>query len=263
MKNDTSILVIVGVVVLLVFLLIIGVSGELEVKDEFEIKPVVVLNVSEKSVVEKIEKKNIDEVVQVVKKIVKEYEDDDEDIKEGNRVTYVVDGDTLEIDSGERVRLLCIDTPEEGEYYYNEASDYLESLVLGEEVELVDGVSDVDKYGRLLRFVYVGDLFVNEKMVRGGYARAYLYSSDATSCSEIEAAESEARDEGLGIWEGQVSVESESGSGNYVCSSDFYNCGDFDSHSEAQGVFEVCGGVDGDVHRLDGDGDGVACEGLK
>ena len=46
------------------------------------------------------------------------------------------------------------------------------------------------------------------------------------------------------------------------CSSNIYNCDDFSTHSEAQSCFEYCGGIDNDIHWLDGDDDGVACEGL-
>ena len=49
--------------------------------------------------------------------------------------------------------------------------------------------------------------------------------------------------------------------GVYECNSNVYNCGSFGSWEEAQDLFEVCGV--GDVHGLDGDGDGVVCEGLK
>jgi len=48
----------------------------------------------------------------------------------------------------------------------------------------------------------------------------------------------------------------------YVCSSNTYNCDDFKTHDEAQYVFELCGGVGNDVHWLDGDKDGIACESL-
>ena len=50
--------------------------------------------------------------------------------------------------------------------------------------------------------------------------------------------------------------------GEYECNSNVYNCGSFDSREDAQDVFDVCGGVDNDVHGLDGDGDGLACEGM-
>ena len=47
-----------------------------------------------------------------------------------------------------------------------------------------------------------------------------------------------------------------------ICSYNAYNCSDFSTHAEAQEVFEYCGGVNNDIHVLDGDKDGVACEGL-
>lgn len=50
---------------------------------------------------------------------------------------------------------------------------------------------------------------------------------------------------------------------NNRCSSNTYNCSDFSTHSEAQAVFEACGGVSNDVHRLDADKDGIACESLR
>ena len=50
--------------------------------------------------------------------------------------------------------------------------------------------------------------------------------------------------------------------GEYECNSNVYNCGSFDSQGDAQDLFEVCGGVGNDVHRLDSDGDGVVCESL-
>ena len=48
-----------------------------------------------------------------------------------------------------------------------------------------------------------------------------------------------------------------------ICSSNYYNCADFNTQSEAQAVFEYCGGIGNDIHWLDGDDDGVACESLK
>ena len=48
-----------------------------------------------------------------------------------------------------------------------------------------------------------------------------------------------------------------------ICSYDAYNCSSFSTHAEAQAVFEYCGGINNDIHRLDGDNDGIACESLK
>jgi micrococcal nuclease len=50
----------------------------------------------------------------------------------------------------------------------------LEELVLGKEVRMVADVSDRDRFDRLLRYIYVGDLLVNEEMVRAGWANAVV-----------------------------------------------------------------------------------------
>jgi amino acid transporter len=50
---------------------------------------------------------------------------------------------------------------------------------------------------------------------------------------------------------------------DYNCESNIYNCGDFETQQKAQEVFELCGGIENDIHSLDRDGNGIACEGLK
>jgi len=105
-------------------------------------------------------------------------------------VTRVIDGDTIEIEGGQRVRYIGIDTPEKGEYYFTEASQMNVELVLGKIVRLEKDASEVDRYGRLLRYVYVDDLFVNAELVRLGYAKAVEYPPDtkyAGYFSELEA----------------------------------------------------------------------------
>lgn len=52
------------------------------------------------------------------------------------------------------------------------------------------------------------------------------------------------------------------GSEDFMCLEDSYNCGDFETQEQAQELFVQCGGADNDIHRLDSDGNGVACEGL-
>jgi micrococcal nuclease len=94
-------------------------------------------------------------------------------------VTQVIDGDTLDISGGNRVRLIGIDTPERGECGYSEASAALQNLVGGRQVRLVTGArDDVDRYGRLLRYVEVDDLDVNLAMIRSGRAIARYDSRD-------------------------------------------------------------------------------------
>ena len=193
-------------------------------------------------------------------------------------VTKVIDGDTIDIDTGERVRLICIDSPEYYENYYEEAKEFLEDLILDKEVKLEKDISEVGKYGRLVRYIYLKDgTFVNEVMVKEGYATAYWYEPDITLCPIIQDAEDYAKEHELGIWEDEeeepepepeVEEESETESEPEEeqevcdCSSNIYNCDDFSTHAEAQTCFEFCGGVSNDIHRLDGDSDGDACESL-
>jgi len=90
-------------------------------------------------------------------------------------VTRVIDGDTIEIEGGYRVRYIGIDTPERGEPYYIEASKANRNLVEGQKVRLEKDVEDKDKYGRLLRYVWVNNTMVNAELVRLGYAYSYPY----------------------------------------------------------------------------------------
>lgn len=196
------------------------------------------------------------------------------------QVTKVIDGDTIDIDTGERVRLICIDSPEYYEEEYQEAKDYLEDLILYKKVKLEKDVSEVGKYGRLVRYVYLEDgTFVNEMIVKKGYATAYWYKPDISLCPIIQTAEDYARRHELGIWkeeeeeqEPELEIEEEPEVEEPEpeeeeqevcdCSSNIYNCPDFSTHNEAQACFEYCGGTSNDIHRLDRDGDGDACESL-
>ena len=73
-------------------------------------------------------------------------------------VTQVIDGDTVVIDSGEHIRFIGIDTPETGHCGYTEATANMRNLVSGKAVVLTPGArDDVDKYGRLLRYVDLPD----------------------------------------------------------------------------------------------------------
>jgi micrococcal nuclease len=91
-------------------------------------------------------------------------------------VGRVIDGDTVELENGERVRYLGINTPETVhpdkpvECYGLEASERNKDLVEGKRVRLLRDGPDRDSYGRLLRYVFVGNTFVNGALVGGGYA---------------------------------------------------------------------------------------------
>jgi len=98
----------------------------------------------------------------------------------GTLVTQVVDGDTVEIESGDRVRLIGIDTPEVGQCGYETATVALRSLVEGERVILQNppGVQDEDVYGRLLRYVDQGETDAGYQLLKVGLAIARYDSQD-------------------------------------------------------------------------------------
>ncbi len=109
-----------------------------------------------------------------------------------NTVVNVVDGDTFDYydaDSNtiERVRLLCVDTSEKSWEGYKEAKDFLESLILDKEVILKSSITEVDKYNRLLRYVYVEDsghlLSVNKVILDSGYGRLLIIPPE--ECKEM------------------------------------------------------------------------------
>lgn len=86
---------------------------------------------------------------------------------------YVIDGDTIVVVDGSRVRMIGIDTPERDECGFAEARDYLIALIGAGPVRLVPGArSDTDRYGRLLRYVEVGEIDTNYEMIASGHAIA-------------------------------------------------------------------------------------------
>jgi micrococcal nuclease len=122
-------------------------------------------------------------------------------------VTAVIDGDTIEIEGGARVRYIGIDTPETVhptkavQCFGKEASAYNATLVEGAFVRLESDITDVDRYGRLLRYVYLADgTFVNLKLVADGYAYAYTYPPDVAHAQQFKAAQSEAQSSRRGLW---------------------------------------------------------------
>jgi endonuclease YncB( thermonuclease family) len=124
-------------------------------------------------------------------------------------VVRVIDGDTIEVErNGElaTVRYIGIDTPEverpnqAGECYGTEAKYENARLVHGMPVRLVRDVSDTDQYGRLLRYVYYEDKFINLALVQGGFAEAKTYNPNIAKQSELDTAETAAVAAKRGIW---------------------------------------------------------------
>ena len=170
-------------------------------------------------------------------------------------VTKIIDGDTIKIEAGQIIRLICINTPERGEDGYEEASNYLKALILNKKIKIKKDISETDVYGRLLRYVYLNNKLVNELVVRNGYGVAYPYEPDKRLCPQILKAEQKAKKEHLGLWKNLAGTQ-------FICTTNAYNCKDFTKQSEAQYVFDLCGGISNDIHKLDGNHDGTVCESL-
>lgn len=118
-------------------------------------------------------------------------------------VLSVTDGDTVEVRIGtgvEPLRLIGINAPEGGECFAGEATERLTELVGGQPVRLEMDESDRDQYGRLLRYLHVGDTLVNALMVAEGYALAYRYEPDTARADLLEAAQHHAQAAELGLW---------------------------------------------------------------
>ncbi|RZN33708.1 MAG: hypothetical protein EFT35_10260 [Methanophagales archaeon ANME-1-THS] len=115
-------------------------------------------------------------------------------------ISSVVDGDTVILQNGEQVRLLGINSPEQGHPYYEEARTRLKELIEGKTVRLERDVEDKDQYGRLLRYIYCDDTMVNVEMVRGGYANVYISPPNTKYSNKFEEAEQEAKNAHRGLW---------------------------------------------------------------
>ena len=201
------------------------------------------------------------------------------------RIGRVIDGDTVELADGRRVRLVQIDTPElgGGECYSRKAAAVLGGLTPpGASVRLEGDPSldRVDRYGRLLRYLFRGSLNVNLELVRRGAASVWFFDGDrGRYAEELIAASREAKDARRGAWgacEAQLDPlnafatspkhnrRHNFSSGGSACEAGYQPClpvtSDLDCVDvEALGAAPVR--VSGaDPYRLDGDGDGIGCE---
>ncbi len=116
--------------------------------------------------------------------------------------TAIIDGDTFRLETGEAVRLIGIDAPELSQPGGEESRQYLAQLILNKGITLEKGHSDRDKYNRLLRFVYIDDVCINEEMIRQGYAEA-RYLTDPLREYYIQL-EIEAETAKTGLWRNNI-----------------------------------------------------------
>jgi micrococcal nuclease len=120
------------------------------------------------------------------------------------RVISVTDGDTIkvQIDGKEfAVRYIGVDSPEPSVFYGSQARLKNQDLVEGKTVLLIRDVSEVDVYDRLLRYVIIGDIFVNHEMVSSGNAWQTSYPPDTACDGAFALAQIDATNDQLGIWE--------------------------------------------------------------
>ena len=119
-------------------------------------------------------------------------------------VIEVVDGDTLDVrfpdGRTDRVRLLGINAPEDGECFSTEATAALERLVAGQPATLVPDRSDRDRFGRLLRYVEVDGEDAGARLVADGFALVRVSSPDEAREPELRDREEEARSSRRGLW---------------------------------------------------------------
>lgn len=177
------------------------------------------------------------------------------------RVVAVYDGDTIGVlrDGREvRVRLHGIDTPESGQPFGTRARQTTSSLAFGKTVTVE--VLDTDRYGRAVGLVILPDRHVlNHELVAAGMA--WWYRQYAPGDTLLERLETVARERRAGLWSEPNPIApwdwrvGRPGGGR-----DDKNCTDFKTQEEAQAFFEQAG--PGDPHKLDADGDGIACESL-
>jgi endonuclease YncB( thermonuclease family) len=200
----------------------------------------------------------------------------------------VIDGDTIDLDSGERIRLVQIDAPEaKGECYGKKAGKVLRELLpAGAEVRLEADprLDDVDRYGRLLRYVFVGDDNINLALVKKGAASVWFFHGDrGRYADQLLTAARHASQARRGAW-GACEAKLDPGnafdtqakvneplpqpptptSTSGDCAEGYDPClpvvRDLDCPEiEAMGLAPVTVSG-GDPYRLDGDGDGVGCE---
>jgi micrococcal nuclease len=118
----------------------------------------------------------------------------------------VIDGDTIELDGGERVRLIGVDTPETVDprrpvqYFGKEASAFTRRMVEGKDVRLEQDQETRDRYGRTLAYVYLQDgTLLNGEIIRQGYGHAYTRFPFRYEQQFVEL-EREARENGSGLW---------------------------------------------------------------
>ena len=132
--------------------------------------------------------------------------------RDGYYVRTVIDGDTIILSNGEKVRYIGIDTPESrrrsasGKWHYDpepfaeEATEFNKKLVLDKKVKLEFDVEKRDKYKRLLAYVFVDDIFVNAHLIEEGLAQLLTIPPNSKHSALFKKLQEKARKEKKGLW---------------------------------------------------------------
>lgn len=121
-------------------------------------------------------------------------------------VKRVIDGDTIELENKQIVRYIGVDSPELHhpkiaiQCFASASAEFNKKLVEGKTVRLEKEVSETDKYKRLLRYVYVDQVFVNKKLVDEGYAYAATFPPDVKYATLFRQSQQEAMNNKKGLW---------------------------------------------------------------
>lgn len=130
------------------------------------------------------------------------------------KVTRVIDGDTIEIETGQKVRYIGVDTPElhdpkkPVQCFAQEAMEMNKQLVEGKMIRLEKDVSETDKYKRLLRYIFLtdqsstnsGEIFVNKYLIDKGFAYAATFPPDVKYANIFADSQKVAMENQLGLW---------------------------------------------------------------
>jgi len=171
------------------------------------------------------------------------------------KVVRVVDGDTIVVahhGKRVRVRLYGIDTPESTQWYGQNAKQFTSSQVLGKKVSIEPLA--IDRYGRTVALMSVGNVVINELLVEYGYAWVYGRYCKKPFCSKWKRLESIARREKRGLWKNPNVIPpwryrhsrrkrahaptTRSSATPCDCSGNIYNCSDFSTQREAQRCYK-------------------------
>lgn len=116
-------------------------------------------------------------------------------------VAKVLDGDTIQTSQSERIRYIGINAPEKGQPFSSQATAENKRLILTKKVRLEFDIQTKDRYGRTLAYVFVGETFVNLKLLKMGLAVSYTIQPNVKYQDEFIKAQKEARNSCLGLWE--------------------------------------------------------------